>query len=202
MKKIISVVTVATVLLLSGCAQVGAAATIGGTKITQSTIQGSVDSILEERTKIDTSSMQLETGEELNRSQLRFHVFATLLNEIAKKTKIEISKAEIDTRRASVLNQIGGVAQLPTALVGASIAPQDLDLYLQSIIISDKLSQALTANGVTQDEIGNAIQRLVIETAAEKKVSINPRYGVWDAVNGDVVAKDSAGSAVTPSTNQ
>lgn len=199
MKKIISVAITATALLLSGCSQIGAAATIGGTKITQATIQGSVDSILEERTKIDTSSMQLESGEDLNRSQLRFHVFANLLNEIAKKTKIEVSKAEIDTRRASVLNQIGGVAQLPTALVGAGIAPKDLDLYLQSIIISDKLSQALAANGVTQDEIGNAIQRLVIETATQKKISINPRYGVWDAVNGDIIAKDSAGSAVTPS---
>jgi hypothetical protein len=35
--------------------------------------------------------------------------------------------------------------------------------------------------------------------AAEKKVTINPRYGAWDAATADVVPVDSAGSAVAPS---
>ncbi|MFZ4124241.1 MAG: hypothetical protein ACOYJ3_06600, partial [Candidatus Planktophila sp.] len=61
------------------------------------------------------------------------------------------------------------------------------------------LSQALEQSGIPADQIGTAIQRLVVDIANENKVTINPRYGAWDAVNADVVAVDSAGSAVTPS---
>jgi PBP1b-binding outer membrane lipoprotein LpoB len=63
-KKILAMFAVAAILL-TGCSQVGAAATVGGTKITQATVQGSIDSILAERAKVDTTQMQLDTGEAL-----------------------------------------------------------------------------------------------------------------------------------------
>ena len=71
--------TVAAALLLSGCSQVGAAATLGSTKITQATVQSSIDAILAARVGVDTTQMQLETGEALNRGQLRFHLLTALL---------------------------------------------------------------------------------------------------------------------------
>jgi outer membrane murein-binding lipoprotein Lpp len=50
MKKILTIAAVAATLLLAGCSQVGSAATVGDTKITQATVQGSIDAILSERT--------------------------------------------------------------------------------------------------------------------------------------------------------
>jgi len=100
-KKFLAIIA-ATALLLTGCSQVGAAATVGDTKITQATVQGSIDSILAERAKVDTSQMQLETGETLNRSQLRFHLLSKLLRALGEELKIKVTKAEIDTRRASI----------------------------------------------------------------------------------------------------
>ena len=193
------IAAISAALLLTGCSQISSAASVGSVQISQSTVQSSIDAIIAERSKVDTSQMQLEVGENLNRAQMRFHVLSELLNEVAAKLKITVSKAEIDTRRASITEQVGGEAGLPTALVGAGIAAKDFDLYLQSIIISDKLSQGLEASGVPADQVGLAIQKLVVDMAKENKVTINPRYGVWDAVNADVVPVDSAGSAVTPS---
>lgn len=198
MKKILALVAVAATFVLTGCSQVGAAATVGDIKITQATVQGSIDSILAERAKVDTTQMQLEKGEALNRSQLRFHLLSTLLREVGKELKLSVSKAEIDTRRASILNQVGGEASLPTALVNAGIAPQDLDIYIEAISYSDKISQKLTAAGVTEDQLGSELQKLVVAKAKEIGVSVNPRYGKWDATIADVVATDSASSAVTP----
>jgi hypothetical protein len=152
-----------------------------------------------EREKFDTSAMPLAYGEELNRSQMRFHILTELLSEAAAKLKITVSKAEIDTRRANIIEQIGGEEELPNALVVAGIAPLDFDLYLQGVILSDKIAQGLVATGVTEDQIGASIQKLVIDMAAEKKITINPRYGAWDAATADVVPVDSAGSAVTQS---
>ena len=200
MKKILALVTVAATFVLTGCSQVGAAATVGDTKITQATVQGSIDSILAERAKVDTTQMQLETGEVLNRSQLRFHLLSQLLREVGSELKITVSKAEIDTRRASIIDQVGGAESLPNALVNAGIAPGDLDIYIEAISFSDKIGQKLTAAGVTQDQIGTELQKLVVAKAKELGVTVNPRYGKWDATVADVVAADSASSAVTPAT--
>ena len=188
-------------LLLTGCSQVGAAATLGDVKITQATVQGSVDSILAERAKVDTTQMQLETGEALNRGQLRFHLYSALLRSIGEEIKIEVTKAEIDTRRANILEQVGGAESLPVELVNAGIAPGDLDQYIELISFSEKISQALAASGVAEDQIGIELQKLVAAKANELGVTINPRYGKWDAEVADIVADDPASSAVNPSGN-
>jgi len=199
-KKILAMIAVAA-LLLTGCSQVGAAATLGDTKITQATVQGSIDSILAERAKVDITQMELETGEVLNRSQLRFHLFSAILRAVGEELKLEVTKAEIDTRRASILEQIGGVESLPSALVGAGIAPEDLDKYIEALSFSDKISQALVASGVTEDQIGTEIQKIIAAKADELGVTVNPRYGKWDPTVADIVESDPASSAVTPSGN-
>jgi hypothetical protein len=145
--------------------------------------------------------MQLETGESLNRSQLRFHLLSKLLRSLGDELKIKVTKAEIDTRRASILEQVGGTTGLPAALVSAGIAPADLDTYIEAISFSDKISQALVAAGVTEDQVGQEIQKLVVAKAKELGVTINPRYGKWNAETADIQAADSASSAVTPSGN-
>lgn len=198
MKKILAITAAVATFLLAGCSQVGAAATVGDTKITQATVQASVDAILSERAKVDTTQMQLETGSSLNVSQLRFHLLGTLLRELGQELQLNVTKAEIDSRRASILEQVGGEAALPNALVNAGIAPQDLDRYIEAIAYSDKISQKLTAAGVTEDQLGLEIQKLVVAKAKEIGVTVNPRYGKWDATTADVVAADSAESAVTP----
>ena len=200
MKKFLAISAIAAVLLLTGCSQVGAAATIGDTKITQAVVQGSIDSILAERAKIDISQMQLQTGADLNLAQLRFQVLTVLIREVGKDFKIEASKAEIDTRRKAIIDQVGGESGLPKALVGAGIAPGNLDLYLEAVIVSGKISDAIVATGVTQEALGAEISKIVAAKAAKLKVEINPRYGKWDAINADVLPVDSAGDAVKSTT--
>ena len=198
MKKILAIVAIATTLLLTGCSQVGSAATLGSTKISQATVQSSIDAILAARQGVDTSQMQLDTGEALNRGQLRFHLLTALLREVGKEIKLSVSKAEIDTRRQSIIDQVGGEDALPNALVGAGIAPKDFNQYIEAISLSDKISQALSAAGVAEADIGAQIQKLVVAKAKELGVTVNPRYGKWDGTVADVVASDAAGTAVTP----
>jgi hypothetical protein len=99
------------------------------------------------------------------------------------------------------VEQVGGAASMPTALVNAGIAPEDLDAYIEAISLSDKISQALVASGVTEDQVGTEIQKLIVAKSKELGVTVNPRYGKWDADTADIVAADPASSAVTPSDN-
>jgi len=198
-KKILAVMTIASALLLTGCSQNNEAATIGDFKISQTELQSSIDAVMAERTKVDTSQMQLETGEEFNRGQLRFKILMHTFDEIAKELKIEVTSSQIEAKRATIINSVGGEAELPKNLVNAAIASQDFDTYVRAIVISDQVAAALSQAGVADEEVSAKVGELLNAKAKSLGVKINPRYGVWDNEVGDVVAANVTGDAVKPS---
>ena len=199
MKKILAVLTIASALLLTGCSQTNEAALIGDFKISQTELQSSIDAVMAERSKVDSSQMQLETGEELNRGQLRFKILMHTFDEIAKELKIEVTSSQIGAKRASIIQSVGGEAELPKNLVNAAIALQDFDTYVRAIVISDQIAAALAQSGVAEEEVSNKVGELLNAKAKSLGVKINPRYGVWDNEAGDVVAANVTGDAVKPS---
>jgi hypothetical protein len=198
-KKILAVLTIASALLLTGCSQTNEAATIGDFKITQTELQSSIDAVMAERSKVDTSQMQLETGEELNRGQLRFKILMHTFDEIAKELKIEVTSSQVGAKKAAIIQSVGGEAELPKNLVNAAIALQDFDAYVRAIVISDQVSAALAQSGVAEEEVSTKVGDLLNAKAKTLGVKINPRYGVWDNEIGDVVAANVTGDAVKPS---
>ena len=200
-KKILALLGVISVLALSGCGKVDNAATIGDVTISQAAAQATVDEVLVERAKVDTSGMQIQTGSALNRAQLRFTIVTTLFDQIAKELTIKISSTELEKAKADLITQSGGQDALAKNLVAAEIAPSNFDRYVRAIITSNKIQEALVASGVAQADVSSRITQLVNAKAAEVKVKVSPRYGTWDQNTGDIVATDSAGSAVVPSGN-
>jgi hypothetical protein len=200
-KKILALIAAVSLLGLTACGQVNSAATLGDITISQTELQGHVDLLLAERSKQDTSQMQLETGAQLNRSQLRFLIITTIFDEIAKELKISITKTEMTTTKSDMITQSGGQDAFAGNLVAAQIASSNFDRYVRAIIISDKLSAALQQSGIAEADVSAKISELVTAKSNEMKVTINPRYGAWDQSTGDIVATDSAGSAVKSSTS-
>jgi hypothetical protein len=198
-KKILTALVVATGLLLTGCSNVDAALSLGDTKVTTAELQANVDSLLAERAKVDTTQMQLDSGETLLRNQLNFKLLIAGFAEIASELDIQITSSEIAGRRAEIIEQVGGEELLPNALVSASIAPEDLDGYLRAILTTQKLGQALAQNGVAEADVQARIQELFVAKVNELKVKVSPRYGKWDPTTGTIIAAVAAGDAVTPS---
>lgn len=199
MKKILAVLTIASALLLTGCSQTNEAATIGDFKISQTELQSSIDAVMAERAKVDSSQMQLESGEELNRGQLRFKILMHTFDEIAKELKIDVTSSQIGAKKATILESVGGEAELPKNLVNAAIALQDFDTYVRAIVISEQISQALSQSGIADEEVSAKVSELLTAKAKTLGVKINPRYGAWDNEAGDVVAANVTGDAVKPS---
>ncbi|CAN2175856.1 hypothetical protein MCEORE3_00163 [Candidatus Nanopelagicaceae bacterium] len=199
MKKILVALTIATGLLLTGCSQSNEAATVGDFKITQTELQSSIDAVMAERSKVDTSQMQLETGDALNRGQLRFKILMHTFDEIAKELDLEITSSQVVARKQQISQSLGGDAELPKNLVNAAIAPQDFDTYVRAILISERITSALSQSGVAEADVATQLGKLLSAKAKELGVKINPRYGFWDTEAGDVVAADVTGGAVTPS---
>jgi hypothetical protein len=199
LKKILAVLTIASALLLTGCSQTNEAATIGGFKISQTELQSSIFAVMAERAKVDSSQMQLESGEELNRGQLRFKILMHTFDEIAKELKIDVTSSQIGAKKSSITQSVGGEAELPKNLVNAAIALQDFDTYVRAIVISEQISAALSQSGVADEEVSAKVSELLTAKAKSLGVKINPRYGAWDNEAGDVVAANVTGDAVKPS---
>ena len=191
-KKIVAVASAGLLLVLTGCSSSNSAATVGKTEIPNATVQGSINDILKERTKVDTKGMNLVTGVELNTNAIRFHVVSVLFDDVATKIKMKITDAEIADRRKSIISQIGSEKNLGPALVNAQIAKKDFPRYLRTVLLAEKISNALKAQGDTSTD-GSGIQKLLVAMGKEEKVKLNPRYGVWDYDNANVVpAADNA----------
>ena len=184
-KKIVAVLGAGLLILVTGCSSSNSAATVGKTEIPLKTLQGTVSEIIEERNKVETTGLTLATGAELNVNAVRFHVISVLFDDIAERIKVKITDAEIAARRADIVLQVGGEDRIAFSLVGAQIAPRDFERYIRTVLLAEKLGEALKANGDTSTD-GSGIQKLIVGMGKEEKVKINPRYGVWNYETGNI----------------
>jgi hypothetical protein len=186
------------VFLLSACGSTGSGVTIGKTEISSAQIQKYVDEILSERTKVDTSQMNLDSGASLVRTQAQFQIISVVLDELISEKKISITPADVAARRADIVAQVGGEAQLPSALVSASLAPSNFDKYLKIIMISEKLNELVVTEGATEESAGELVTKLVTDTAKKLGVKVNSRYGKWNEETATIDEADNTDGAVTP----
>lgn len=197
MKRILVALSIISALLLTGCSKMDLAASVGDNEITLAQLQETVDSILAEREKVDTTQMQLEVGEDLARSQLSFLIGNLIIEEVAKDEGVVISESELESYRLEVLQNIGGEAMLPSVLVNATIAPNSLIEVLRRDLILQGISAKARAAGTDDAGVNDLIQRLVTEKAAATKIEVNPRYGSWDSASFGILPTDPTDGAVT-----
>ncbi len=186
------------VFLLSACGSTGSGVTIGKTEISSAQIQKYVDEILSERTKVDTSQMNLDSGASLVRTQAQFQIISAVLDQLILDKKISVTPADVAARRADIVAQVGGESQLPSALVSASLAPSNFDKYLKIIMISEKLNELVVAEGATAESAGDVVTKLVTDTAKKLGVKVNSRYGKRNAETATIGGADNTDGAVTP----
>lgn len=184
---------------LSACSSsVGVAGTVGSTKITINQLQASINSINAGR---KAAALPIDPkAADLPRSQLRFFLLSALLKEAGTEHGITVAQSDIDKRRKAIVDQLGGEAKLPNALASAGIAKNDFDLYLHDVAYEALIGAAVAPTapvGAAGDQLrGAAVQQAVQDAGKKAKVTVNPRYGTWDATKADIIPVDTTGGAV------
>ena len=197
MKKIVALIGAGVLAItLTACGSSAIEASVGSDKVTVSDVTTSVNNILAERKKVDTTGMNLPTGDVLALNELNFHLIAYLLADTAAQNGVTITPAEIAARRASIVSQVGSEKNLPKALVGANIASADFPMYLRTILYDEGLAKKVQAQGVSAAQTQAALEKLVSIVGAKLKVKVDPKYGIWDATRS--VVTPPSGSAPTP----
>jgi len=192
------ITTVLAALVLTSCSSMNSAITIGDKEFSTNDIQKPVDEVLRDRKKVDTSQMQLPEADKLLRNQAQFYIVGVLLDRIATDKKLSITNADIAARRTEILSQVGGEAELPKALVGASLAQSNLDAYLKILIISEKLSKDIILSGVSSEQAAEEVNKIVVALAKKLGVKVNPKYGKWNPDTASIESGDLTDGAVIP----
>ncbi|WP_406450922.1 SurA N-terminal domain-containing protein [Streptomyces sp. NBC_00876] len=179
----VSAALLAAAPLLAACgsqAHPGAAAVVGGDRITVSTVQAQVADV---RTAQDSSGQAAQITNQsgqLVRAKLHGMILDRILDRASADAGVTVSRAEIQQMRQSAVAQYKGEKGLRAAVLQERwIAPDQIDAFLREQIQLTKLGRALGADPTTPEGtkvLGDAL------TKASKalKVDVNPRFGTWN----------------------
>ncbi|MYW69154.1 hypothetical protein GTY65_34540 [Streptomyces sp. SID8379] len=192
--------------LLTACgseAHPGAAAVVGGQRITVSQLESRVNEVRDAQQAATADSAQYEqaiakTGG-LTRNTLHTMVLDRVLHRAATDAGISVSRKEMQEMRTGLEQQAGGAKQLEAAwLQQYNVPPKRLTESLRTEIEAQKLSTTLGADTRTQE--GQAVfWKALARASKELNVDLNPRYGNWAVTKNGAVGRVDA---KTPWLNQ
>ncbi|MET9910202.1 SurA N-terminal domain-containing protein [Streptomyces sp. NPDC006476] len=181
--------------LLTACgsdAHPGAAAVVGGRRITVSQLENRVNEVREAQRAAVANEAQYkqavaQTGS-LTRDTLHGMVLDQVVRRAAQDAGVSVTPKDVQQMRAGLEQQVGGSKALETAwLQQYGVAPERLDDNLRLQLEAQKLAQSLGT-----DTSKPAFWDALSKASKELHVDLNPRYGTWD------VQKSSRVDAKTP----
>ncbi|ANS65746.1 lipoprotein [Streptomyces lincolnensis] len=175
---------IAAAPLLTACgndAHPGAAAVVGGQRITVAQLENRVNEVREaQRAAVADEAQYAQavagTGT-LTRDTLHNMVLDQVVHRAAQEAGVTVSRYEVQQMRAGLEQQTGGAKALETAwLQQYGIAPERLDDNLRFQLEAQKL-----AAKVGTDTGDPAFWNALAKASKDLGVDLNPRYGTWDA---------------------
>ncbi|MGP4052485.1 SurA N-terminal domain-containing protein [Streptomyces sp. 2A115] len=181
---LLSAAIVTAAPLLTACgndAHPGAAAVVGGDRITVSQLENRVNQVRTAQQAATTGEAQYEQAIAksggLTRDTLYTMVLDRVLHQAAVDAGVSVSRKEVQRLRADLESRMGGAKELEVSwLQQYGVAPQQLDDNLRVQTEAQKLAAELGTD-TNQPAFWNALA----EASKKLKVDLNPRYGTWDA---------------------
>ena len=170
------------------------------------TLQGKVEAIAAERAK---TGQEAVPAAEQSRTQIQRIIVHRILERAAAAQGVTVTPSEIDDRIAGLEQQFGGKEGLASQVAAANIAANDLRTFLADELLGQKIGEALAPGAQSdaeQQQRQNRLNDLLIRTAHEVDVAVNPRYGTFDPSSGQVnppvnplVQRESSSASPAPS---
>ncbi|WP_369189744.1 SurA N-terminal domain-containing protein [Streptomyces sp. R08] len=192
---VLTAVIAAAAPALTACgndAHPGAAAVVGGQRITVAQLQSRVNEVRTAQRAAVQNQAQYEravaTTGGLTRETLYGMVFDQVVHRAAQDAGVTVTRKDIQDMRAGLAQQAGGSKALEaTWLAQYGVPPQRLDENLRLQVEGRKLAAKLGT-----DTNQPAFWKALSTASKELHVDLNPRYGTWD------VEKSSRVDAKTP----
>ncbi|MFI9602638.1 SurA N-terminal domain-containing protein [Streptomyces sp. NPDC004069] len=187
---VLSAALLAAAPLLTACgsdARPGAAAVVGGQRITVGQLQSRVSEVREAQRASVADETQYQQAvaatATLTRDTLHQMVLDRVLDRAARNAGLSVDRSEIQQLRAGLEQQAGGAKALEdTWLQRYGVPPRRLDDNLRLQLEAQKLADHLHT-----DAGQPAFWKALSEASAELHVDLNPRFGSWDVEKSTLV---------------
>ncbi len=167
----------------SGPAHQGAAAVVGDHRITIAGLQSQVDEVRSAEAKDPQAGAQaVSASGSLSTQTLSMLVQNEVIDRAAADAGVKVTDAEVQQERAAALQQFNGdEKQLDsTLLTRYGVGPSGIDQFFRTNVTVGKLIASLGFQPGSDNGNAAALQTIA-KTAKSIGVTVNPRYGTWDA---------------------
>ena len=155
----------------------GSAAVAGDERLTESQLTDLFDE-LDDLYAANPEAQRLP-DDQLTLSVLSWWVNEQLIGAIAEQEGLTATQSQIDEVLGADQEQRDAIA------LSNGIPPSRLAAAAEVFVLSNALTESLSADGASPEEANAALLALLQETADDLGISVNPRFGSW---NGDAVA--------------
>lgn len=166
----------------SGPAHPGAAAVVGGHRITVSALQSQVDEVRSAEAKGPQGAQAVSASGSLSSQTLSMLVQNQVIAKAGSDAGVEVTDGEVQQERAAALQQFNGDEQQldSTLLTRYGVGPSAIDQFFRTNATVGRLIAKLGFQPGSDN--GNAaVLQTIVRTADSLGVTVNPRYGAWDA---------------------
>lgn len=165
----------------SGPAHPGAAAVVGDHRITVAALQARVNEVRSAQADSPQGQQLVDSSGALSSQTLTMLVQNEVIDRAASDAGVSVTDGEVRQEREVAVQQLGGEAQLDSTLLQQyGVAPSGIDDFLRTNVEVSKLVQRLGYQPGS-DAGSAAVLQAITKTATHLGVSVNPRYGTWDA---------------------
>ncbi|WP_129842183.1 SurA N-terminal domain-containing protein [Streptomyces sp. RFCAC02] len=175
-----------TALLATGCstgAHPGAAAVVGGERITVASVQAQVEAVRDAQRAQPNGDELIAASGSLTRDTVDFLVYYEVLERAAADAGVEVSRRDVQQARSDAEDTVGS----PEALAQVALLAQagglplagdeQLDRQFRGQVLFQRLAERIGATGSPNGR--QMIVDVLARTAEEIGVEVNPRYGEW-----------------------
>ncbi|GAA0470730.1 SurA N-terminal domain-containing protein [Streptomyces olivaceiscleroticus] len=178
----VSVAALVAAPLLSACgsdAHPGAAAVVGGERITVAQLQARVKNVRTAQEGAPQGAQMIQNTGRLSVTMLNSMIFDKVLARGAKDAGVEASRSDVQKWRSTAEQRAGGAEQLKAMSLQQAIAPGEIDGMARNQILMDGLAKKLGANRQTPQGQQKLAQSLA-KTSRQLGIDVNPRFGTWN----------------------
>jgi hypothetical protein len=163
-------------IVLSGCGSTspGAAAVVGGDRISERELNEKVEQVLRAQGRpVDSASEALVV------TTLDRMITTSLVEQLADQEGVEVTQGELDATLANYAEATGGQEAFEELLIQQDLAPESIEDLFRVNILAQKLGMELDPMGSPEAQ-SSAVLVAVSQFSEEIGTSVSPRYGTWD----------------------
>lgn len=164
---------VAVGVAIAGCgpALSGSAAVVGEERLT--------DSALSETTTQLTQKLGIPESAQVSQVVLSRWVVAELIDELAVRRGVEVTKGAVDQSISEETERAGGREALEQSALQAGVVPEMIPEVVRTTLLIDQLSKISVTGDDPTGQTGLLVQ--VQQLSEELQPQVSPRFGTWDA---------------------